>query len=97
MFWAQMTQLPQTRFFFSKKTINIVFMYEDTSFLGQKVTQLPQTSLKSLCNCHVLPGPFHCEKFKNNSYGGSRIITMDHFRAQSSPFAPPQTFLDKDH
>ena len=32
----------------SKKTINIVFMYEDGSFLGQKETQFPQRSLKPL-------------------------------------------------
>ena len=37
---------------------------------------------------HLPIGPFHCAKFKKNSYCRSRIIRICYFWAQNGPFGP---------
>ena len=46
------------------------------------------------CNFHLSNDPFHCAKFKKNSYSGSRVMTMCHFWTQYGPFAPINFFLE---
>ena len=43
---------------------------------------------------HVTIGPFHCAKFKTDSYSGSRVMRMCHFWSQNVPFAQMKFFSD---
>ena len=48
------------------------------------------------CSYFHLPiVPFHCGKFKKNSYSGSRVMTMRHFLGQNGPLAPNKLFCWK--
>ena len=40
---------------------------------------------------HLPIGPFHCAKFKKNSYSRSRVMRMHNFWAQNGPF--PQMII----
>ena len=46
------------------------------------------------CYFHLPIDPFHCAKFKKNTYIGSRVLTMRHFWTQYGPFAPNNFFLE---
>ena len=47
------------------------------------------------CYFHLPIDPFHCAKFKKNTYIGSRVLTMRHFWTQYGPFAPNNFFFGK--
>ena len=61
-----------------------------------KMVQQPQTRFLWGKQYVYLPlGPFHCAKFQNMPWSGSRIISMHHYRAQVVHL--PQTFFRKKH
>ena len=44
---------------------------------------------------HPPIGPFHCAKFKKNSYRKSRVMRMNHFWAKNGPFVPNKNIFEK--
>ena len=53
---------------------------------------------KSTSHCyyfHLPIGPFHCAKFKKNSYSRSRVMRMHNFWAQNGPFPQMRIFFRK--
>ena len=80
-----------------KKFLWLIQSYEDVPFSGPKWPICPEQNFFGTNHYyyfHLPIGPFHCAKFKKNSYNGSRIMTMHHFKAQSGPFARNNIFLD---
>ena len=62
-----------------------------------KATHLSRTIFfgKNHYYFHVPTGPFHCAKFKKNSYFGSRVM-MQHFGAKNGLFAPNKNVFGKN-
>ena len=94
-------ELPQTKFSCTywplsfckifKKILGPIQSYEDVPFSGLKwLTCHEQKNFGTnyYYYFHLPVGPFHCAKFKKNSYSGSWVMRMHHFWDQKSPFAP---------
>ena len=81
---------------FLKKFLELVQSYEDVLFSGPKWPIcheqffLVQTIIVTFICAYW---PFSLYKILKNSYGGSRVMRMCHFRAQNTPICPEQNFL----
>ena len=69
-------------------------------FFGLKQPICPEQNIfgtSHYYHFHLPFGPFHCAKFKKNSYSGSRVIRMRLFRALNGPLAQTNYFLKKKY
>ena len=81
-----------------KKFLELTQSYKDVPFQGPQWPIFHEQFFFGTSHYYYfrLPtGPFHCAKFKKNSYNGSRVTRMRHFWAQNGPFAPKKIFLKK--
>ena len=81
-----------------KKFLGLIQSYEDVPFSGPKWPICHEQNFFGTNHYYYfrLPiGPFHCAKFKKNSYSESRVMKMPHFWAQNGSFAPNNFFSKK--
>ena len=72
-----------------------MYPFKDVPFLGKKWPICPEQiffGTNHYYYFHLPIGPFHCAKFKKNSYSRSRVMRMHNFWAQNGPFPQMRIF-----
>ena len=80
-----------------KKFLEPIQSYEDVPFSGPKWSICPEQNFFGTDHYYYpnLPiGPFHCAKFKKNSYNRSRVMRVRNFWAQNGPFPQIRIFSE---
>ena len=79
-----------------KKLLWPIQSYEDVPFSSPKWPTCHEQNFFGTNHYYYFPlpiGHFHRAKCKKNSYSGSRVVRMCHFRTQNGPFAPNKIFF----